>query len=67
MPPTSAEDIAMSIGNAVMGALDGLHVDLLSPFPAKIDVAWVQNQATMDGSEAGAWRSISTFSINVIA
>lgn len=54
-----AAESAIAIGAAFAEVLDGAI--LLLPSGMKLAITWVQNQAMMDGDEAGAWMVSSVF------
>jgi len=59
------EEAAAKINAAVAAALDGLALELDTPYPATAHLTWTGSQVMQDGTEADKFHGFATFTITV--
>ena len=61
------ESLANNIGKAIGASLDGLTMDLDTPYPSTADFTWISTQVVRDPSEASVFHSICQMEASVSA
>jgi len=63
----AGENKANDIGDVIATTLDGVELDLPSPYPAKAYINWVSNQTIRDADESSAFHNLCALEITIVS
>lgn len=63
----SGEVRAGMIAAEISSLLDGLGLELETPYPARAYITWISNQVVQDGLESGLFHGLTSIEVNVVS